>query len=71
MKTCKDCLYHLEIEDEYICVNELSENYNECTSDNDSCPGFFFYEGRKNFSCFNEKLTGNSVDGEAEEAQPR
>jgi len=44
MEKCKDCLYHLEIEDEYICVNEISEKYNECTSDNDSCPGFFFYE---------------------------
>lgn len=31
----------------------------------------WFKPVRKNFSSFNEKLTGNSVDGEAEEAQPR
>lgn len=44
MKTCKDCLYYLEVDDEYICVNESSIKYNECTSEDDSCPGFFFYK---------------------------
>lgn len=37
----------------------------------DSWVSWRFKPVRKNFSSFNEKLTGNSVDGEAEEAQPR
>ena len=41
---CKDCLYRLEVDDEYICVNDESKNYNDCVEEEDSCPAFYFYE---------------------------